>query len=136
VNAHPRVPAALPSVAVVTALGLVYVVLFGDRTDYAGHFLAGAGGTYVLLAAVAAWRPGRPWPVVAGTWLAVLLGVRTEATVFRPAEFDPVDLVNQSLGALLAGLGLVAAQPGDRSVPLALVAAGPLLVGGFVLAFA
>ena len=135
-NVRSRVPAVLPSVAVVAAFGAVYVVLFGDRTDYAGHFLAGAGGTYVLLAAVAAWRPGRPWPLVAGTWLAVLLGVGTEATVFRLAEFDPVDLVNQSLGAVLAGLGLVAARPGDRSVPLAIVAAGPLLVGGLVLAFA
>ncbi|WP_019146396.1 hypothetical protein [Aeromicrobium massiliense] len=131
-----RVPAALPSVVVVLLVGGAYWALFPDRTDYAGHFLAGAGGTYALLALGTLALPGRAWLVVALTWLAVLLGVGTEATVFRLAELDPVDLANQSLGAVLAGLGMVAATRHDRSVPVALVAAGALLVGGFGLAFA
>lgn len=135
-GAPSRVPAALPSVVVVLLVGAAYWAVFPDRTDYAGHFLAGAGGTYALLALGLLALPGRPWIVVALTWLAVLLGVGTEATIFRLAEFDPVDLANQSLGAVLAGLGMVAAAPRDRSVPLALVAAATLLVGGFGLAFA
>ncbi|TCI99766.1 hypothetical protein [Aeromicrobium sp. IC_218] len=135
-DALVRVPAALPSVVVVLLVGAAYGVLFPDRTDYAGHFLAGAGGTYALLAVAALVLPGRPRVVVALTWLAVLLGVGTEATIFRLAEFDPVDLANQSLGAVLAGLGMVAAAPRDRSALVAGVAALVLLVGGFVLAFA
>ncbi len=131
-----RVPAALPSVVVVVLVGAAYWACFPERTDYAGHFLAGAGGTYALLALGTLVLPGRAWLVVALTWFAVLLGVGTEATIFRLAELDLVDLANQSLGAVLAGLGMVAAGPRDRSVPVALVAAAALLVGGFGLAFA
>lgn len=131
----PRAALTLAVGAVVLA-GLAYWLLFPDRTDYAGHFLAGAGGTFWLLAVAAEAAPDRRWPIVLGMWAAVLLGVGTEATVFRLAEFDPVDLANQSLGAVLAGVGMLDARSYDRSAGLAGVAGLVFLVGGFFLAFA
>jgi hypothetical protein len=91
---------ALAAVAVAVAAAAAYRLAFPERSDYAGHFLAGAGGTLLLLAVVV--LAGTPWRVVAAGALAVLAGVGTEATVFRLAEFDLVDLANQSLGALVA----------------------------------
>ncbi len=132
----PRPLPALASVGAVVLVAAAYVLLFPDRTDYAGHFLAGAGGTFGLLALVTLTLPKRPWAVLAATWLAVLLGVGTEATIFRLAEFDPVDLANQSLGAVLAGLGLATSVRADRSWVVAAVACPILLVTGFGYAFA
>jgi hypothetical protein len=138
VNALPTWPRAAltASVAAVALVGVAYWLLFPDRTDYVGHFLAGAGGTFWLLNVVAAAAPGRRWPIVVATWVAILLGVGTEATIFRLAEFDPVDLANQSLGAVLAGVGMLDARPYDRTTGLAGVAGLVFLVGGFFLAFA
>jgi len=101
-----------------------------------GHFLAGAGGTFLRLAGVLAETPDRRWPVVVTVWVAILLGVLTEATVFRLAEFDPVDLANQSLGAILAGVAMLDARPYDRSSGVAAVAGFAFLVAGFFYAFA
>ena len=131
----PRAALTL-AIGAVVVVGVAYGLLFPDRTDYLGHFLAGAGGTYWLLAVVVAAAPGRRWPVVVGVWVAVLLGVFTEATVFRLAEFDPVDLANQSLGAVLGGVGMLDARPYDRSTAVAAVAGLVFLVGGFFYAFA
>ncbi len=123
-------------VGAVVLVGAAYGLLFADRTDYVGHFLAGAGATYWLLAVVVEAAPERRWPVVITVWVAVLLGVVTEATVFRLAEFDPVDLANQSLGAVLAGVGMLDARPYDRSSTVAAAAGLVLLVTGFFYAFA
>lgn len=131
----PRAAVTL-SVVAVALVGAAYWLLYPERTDYVGHFLAGAGGTYWLLAVVGAMAPGRRWPIVAGTWVAIMLGVFTEATVFRLAEFDPVDLANQSLGAVLAGIGMLDFQRDDRTGTLVLSAGLVFLVGGFFLAFA
>lgn len=129
--------AALPlGVGAVVLVGVAYGLLFPDRTDYVGHFLAGAGGTFWLLAAVTAAAPERRWPVVFGVWGAVLLGVLTEATVFRLAEFDPVDLANQSLGAVIAGVGMLDARESDGSAGVAILAGLVFLVAGFFYAFA
>lgn len=128
-----RLMAALVAVALT---GLLYGLFFPDRTDYLGHFLAGAGGTFWLLAASATVWPASRWAVVAAVWCAVLLGVGTEATIFRLAEFDPVDLANQSLGAVLAGAGMLDARPGDRSRLAAFFAGLLLLQAGFFYAFA
>jgi hypothetical protein len=124
---------ALLSVAAVVVAVLVYRLAFPDRSDYAGHFVAGAGGTLLLVAG--AVLTGRPWLVAAAAGVAVLLGVGTEATVFRLAEFDPVDLANQSLGGLLAAAGFVGAT-GWRTATLGAVVAFGFLVAGFGLAFA
>lgn len=126
----------LASVAAIALLGVAYVLLFPDRTDYAGHFLAGAGGTMLLVALVVAVRPQRPWTVVSTVMVAVLLGVGTEATVFRLAEFDPVDLANQSIGAVLAGIGMIDGEDRPASTGIALLAGVLLLIVGFNYAFA
>lgn len=131
----PRAALAGAILAVALA-GVAYRLMFPDRTDYAGHFLAGAGGTLGLLAAVVAAAPGRPWAIVGATWVAILLGVGTEASVFRLAEFDPVDLANQSMGAVLAGIAMLDARPRDGSVSVAAVAGSLLLIAGFHYAFA
>lgn len=115
---------------------VAYGGLFPDRTDYVGHFLAGAGGSFLLLAVAVAAAPERRWPVVIAVWVAILLGVFTEATVFRLAEFDPVDLANQSLGAVLAGVAMLDARPYDRSSAVAAAAGFGFLVAGFFYAFA
>ena len=137
----PPLPARLRptltlAVGAVVLVGVGYGVLFPDRTDYLGHFLAGAGGTYWLLAVVVEAAPQQRWPVVVTVWVAVLLGVLTEATVFRIAAFDLVDLANQSLGAVLAGVGMLDARPHDRSSAVAAGAGLVLLVAGFFYAFA
>lgn len=108
---------------------------FLHRSDYAGHFLAGAGGTAGLLALLVAAVGGRAWAVVAATIAAVLLGVATEATVFRIAIFDPVDLGVQSLGAVIVGCGVVG-TPRSWATGAGLACLGlAWLVGGFWLAF-
>lgn len=106
------------------------------RTDYAGHFLAGAGGTAGLLALVVAGFGGRPWLVVTTTVSAVLLGVATEATVFRIAIFDPVDLGMQSLGAVIVGSGVVGMTRSLAAGAAMAAVGGALLIPGFWLAFA
>ena len=73
---------------------------------------------------------------MAGVASAVLLGVAMGASIFRLAVFDPVDLANQSIGALLAGIGLLDAQRGDSSAGLAFVGGFGLVVAGFFYAFA
>lgn len=124
------------AVGAVVLVGVAYGLLFSDRTDYVGHFLAGAGATYWLLAVIVEAAPERRWLVVITVWVAMLLGVVTEATVFRLAEFDPVDLANQSLGAVLAGIGMLDARPYDRSSTVAACAGLAFLVAGFFYAFA
>lgn len=131
----PRV-ALSASLALTVVFAVTYLLSFPDRTDYVGHFLAGAGGTLWLLAIVVEMDRGGRWPVVLGVWAAVLLGVLAEATVFRLAEFDPVDLANQSLGAVFAGFGMLDGRPGDRSAPVAAIAGLIFLVTGFGYAFA
>ena len=135
-TARPQVGSLARAVGAVALVGVAYVVLFPDRTDYVGHLLAGAGGTLLLLAAVTAVAPRRRWAVVLGGWGAVLIGVVTEATVFRLAEFDPVDLANQSLGAVLAGLGMLDVGRGGKTAAMAVVCGLVLLVAGFFYAFA
>lgn len=124
------------ALAVVAVLGVAYGLSFPDRTDYVGHFLAGAGGTFMLVAFVAAVSPRRPWPVLGAVVVAVMLGVFTEATIFRLAEFDPVDLANQSIGAVLAGLGLVNVERAEDTTGAAFMGGFVLLVVGFFYAFA
>lgn len=115
---------------------VAFIVAFPHRTDYVGHFLAGAGGTALLLGLLRVFVGQKPEVVVAATVASILAGVGTEATVFRIAIFDPVDLAIQSLGALLVASAVLR---GRRSVALG---AGLILLGlvllwaGFRYAFA
>jgi hypothetical protein len=133
-----RTPLAWRGVAAVAAVGVAglgYRAAFPDRPDYAGHLLAGAGATLLLLAIVLVLAGPGSRRVVAVVAVAVLLGTLTEATIYKYAEFDPVDWANQSVGAALACLGFLDAR---RTAEPVLAAAGGmvLLLFGFHYAFA
>lgn len=122
-------------VAVVGVVGMAVAIGFPQRSDYLGHFLAGAGGTTLLLACLLG-REERPLLVTAGVVVAILLGVGTEATVFRIAIFDPVDLAIQSLGAVLVGCCLLTARASVRLLGLLGITGLLLLTVGWFSAFA
>lgn len=118
------------------ATSSLYGMLLGHRLDYLGHFLAGYGGTLLLLAVVAVRRGRRlGWGASGITVIAIGIGLGTEATVFRLAIFDPVDFVNQSLGACLAGAALVNAEGSPRLAAGTLAMGIVVVLGGFWFAF-
>ncbi|MBX3413255.1 MAG: hypothetical protein KF708_11245 [Pirellulales bacterium] len=93
----------------------------GHRSDYVGHFLAGAGATLFVLALALGAIPAihfprvAVWMILALTLLAIAGGGVLEATIYRLAKFDEVDFCNQSLGAVMAGLGMMAlVRSGER----------------------
>jgi hypothetical protein len=106
----------LPAVLV----GALFEIFLGHRHDYTGHYAAGYGGT---LGALMVWLKSLPperfarfgaisiGPVCVA---CILLGVCTEATIFRIAKFDEIDFCNQSLGAVLAGIAVMAWSTGER----------------------
>jgi hypothetical protein len=113
-----------------------YAPFFGRRNDYPGHFIAGFGGTLLLLSLASAVSPRRPqmWAVGAMA-VAVAIGGLTEATIFRLAIFDPVDFFNQSLGAATATAAVIGSTlPKRPAVAMAALSLGFLAVG-FILAF-
>ncbi len=133
---HPPVFPAVVSIATVTVLAALIVIGFPDRSDYAGHFLAGAGATATMVAIVTSFvivqRPG----LVVGLCLAaVLAGVGTEATIFREAAFDWIDFSLQSSGAVLVSIPFLAGGGGPKG-DLTFVAGIVMLVAGFSYAFA
>ena len=124
--------------------------LLPARSDYAGHFLAGWGGTLGLAWVAARIFRGRPGGVLAAVAAAVLLGAGLEGTVFALSGFDLLDFGSQSAGAALAGLAIVELRSGDPeddpsegrpfarngTGALVLAASGAALVVGGMLAFA
>lgn len=141
---RPRTDGEVPlqlgaATAAVIAAALLYYASFNYRLDYVGHMLAGFGGTLSVLSVLSVLLFGGSrrlgWSAVVATIVAIQLGAVAEASVFRIAIFDPVDFVNQSLGACLA----CAAVIGRRPSPSFGVGAGALavaaLVAGFILAF-
>jgi hypothetical protein len=131
-----RCRALVRRLAPLVVAGSLYGVLLGYRPDYLGHLLAGYGGTLLLLSLVAARRGRRlGWEVTVITVLAIGLGVATEATVFRLAIFDPVDFVNQSLGACLAAAAVVNAEGSPRLAAGAMALGIVAIFGGFWFAF-
>ena len=130
---RPLRPAA--TLLAVVVLGGVYGVLFPDRSDYLGHFLAGTGGTLLLLVLVVAARPASVEAVLITVGIAIGVGGHFEATIFRFAEFDPVDLANQSLGAVLAGVALLDAEARPATTGLAALGGVGLTLAGFHYAF-
>lgn len=106
---HDRRPILMAWIPAII-LGGFYFALLGYRRDYLGHYAAGYGATLAGLCAVqAAIIPQRytqlaPLIALPGTILCIAMGTVAEATVFRLARFDEIDLCNQSLGAVLAGI--------------------------------
>ena len=124
------------TVVAVLVCAAAFLVAFPQRTDYAGHFVAGAGGNAVLLGMAIAFAQPREWVIVGVTVVAIILGVGTEATVFKIAIFDVVDLGSQSLGALVVACGLFGSHR-SGALGASVVSVGLLLlVAGFRLAFA
>ena len=80
---------------------LIFGVLFSYRTDYLGHYLAGFAGTLMVLSLLVLIGPHDAVALAIGL-IAIALGWWTESTIFKLAIFDPVDFINQSLGALVA----------------------------------
>lgn len=121
----------------VLVTGLAYGLFLGSRTDYLGHYLAGFGGTLLLLAVPLTMRKRTAGWIVPGlVVLAIIFGILTEATLFRIAIFDPVDFCNQSLGAVLAGACFMG-NPDPAPSLLAITATAILLLcAGFFFAFA
>ncbi len=119
----------------------IYALGLPDRTDYLGHFLAGCGATLaavgVLLALVPSGDFNRLAPPLTLAMVCACIGAGavTEATVFRLAKWDEVDFCSQSLGAVLAGLGALAAwregKPNDALLWAAFAGAVVCLAGGF-----
>lgn len=122
-----------------------YGGLLSQRSDYLGHFLAGAGGTLALvalgLAVVAVDRPRGLLPLVVAALclLAIGVGAIFESTLYRLAKFDEVDFCNQSLGAVLVSLGAIAVfrRHGPKPILIAslLLIAAVLLAEGYHFAF-
>lgn len=131
------IPAALVSA--------LYLLFLGHRTDYVGHFMAGYGGTLLVTVAVlevlrdAKRAPSTELVITALLLLCIGIGAAEEATTFRLAKFDEVDLFNQSLGAVLAALVLLRVHPSGRAdsrltIP-SMGTAALFLVAGFYYAF-
>jgi hypothetical protein len=131
-----RLAGAAAAVAALAVLTALVVLAFPDRSDYAGHLLAGAGATAMLQACLTFEAPDpRPNRILTIALLAVAAGIGTEATVFREAAFDPVDLALQSCGALLVSIPFLTGG-GDRKSTAMFVAGLVMLIGGFGFAAA
>lgn len=107
---RPILPTVLPAMFI----GLAYLTFLGDRHDYLGHYSAGFGATLAALAIAFKEVPDQRFiervsaRVLMLTLACIAVGAYAEATVFNIAKFDEVDFCNQSLGAILAGLGFLA----------------------------
>ena len=126
-------------IVVIVAVGIpavAFAMAFPQRTDYLGHYLAGAGGTLLLLTVVVAAGGRRPLVVVGVALVAVAIGVAAEATLFRLAILDPVDVANQSLGAVVVTAALISFEGSLRDAGLIAVVATLFVVAGFGFAFA
>src|SRR5690606_32686438 len=102
-------------------ISALYLMSLGHRTDYVGHFMAGFGGTLLVMAVVlevlrdAARSPSTGVVVILLLLLCIGIGALEEATTFRLAKWDEVDFFNQSLGAVLAGLLVLQVHPLRRA---------------------
>jgi hypothetical protein len=104
----------LPTFLPALFIGAGYLVFLGYRHDYLGHYAAGFGATLAALAVAVKEVPDQrfrervPARVLLLTLACIGGGAYAEATVFNIAKFDEVDFCNQSVGAILAGLGFLA----------------------------
>lgn len=124
-----RRPAAVNLLAVVGSAAY----FFGSgRFDYAAHFLAGAGGTLILIAATTVlwFLLRRFWPsafgdsapaIAAATLISIGFGLVAEFTIFAAPVADLVDVVHQSLGAIVVGMVCVLLPGRCRSWAAAVV---------------
>lgn len=106
--------AIAPTILPASIVGIAYLVFLGHRHDYLGHYAAGFGGTLTALAIAVERIPENRFSEKSPIWILLMTlaciaaGAYAEATGFNIAKFDEIDFCNQSLGAVLAGLGLLA----------------------------
>lgn len=116
--------------------GAMFGALMGYRTDYLGHYLGGFGGMLFLVGLLlAVSRRPLSWDLVPATIVAIAIGAVTESTLFRLAIFDPVDFLNQSLGAALAAVGAWGLTSSARALIGVASLAVLTLAAGFYFAF-
>ncbi len=102
-------------------ISALYLLFLGHRTDYVGHFMAGYGGTLLVIAAMleilrdAKRPPAVPLVITVALFICIGIGALEEATTFRLAKFDEIDFFNQSLGAVLGALILLQIHPSERA---------------------
>ena len=135
-------------IATVPALlvGILFELFLGHRHDYSGHYAAGYGGTLAASVFCIGLIPGERFMNWSGLLpvplclACILLGAFFEATVFRLAKFDEIDLFNQSIGAVLAAICVVAytgrKKPTAGSFLFGMIAGICFLGAGGILAFA
>jgi hypothetical protein len=108
------------TVAPALGISLLYWLFLGHRHDYLGHFAAGYGAS---LCAMLVWLKSlraeqferlAKWSALPACLVCILLGTITEATIFRIARFDEIDFCNQSLGAVLAAVVMLAFTSSER----------------------
>ena len=107
-----------------TAVVALYVILFSYRTDYAAHAAAGSGLVLVAVVVLRLVLPVGPYQLVLAVGAAWAVVVVAELTFTGPV-FDPVDVSNSMLGAVLAGAALLE-RPARRSELPALASLGGL----------
>lgn len=96
------------------AIGLALELFVGHRHDYTGHYAAGYGATLMTGIFLLRWMRSRSWndnnyrPVLVFVLACIFAGWVTESTIFRFAKFDELDFCSQSLGAVLAGIVMIA----------------------------
>jgi len=124
----------VPVVTVVVAAGtsLLGFVRASDRFDFAAHYLGGLGGMMILLSLLSFRRSGPPrgWSVLLLVIIALGLGVCGEWLVFTEGGFDLVDVANQSLGAITAGMIFTLWPLRGVRVTLVWLALGLMFVAG------
>jgi hypothetical protein len=131
----PTIAGLAATAVAIVVIAVLIRVAFPHRSDYAGHFLAGAGATAMMLAVISAFTLGvNPARVLTWSLVAVGFGGVTERTIFREAAYDWVDFALQSSGALLVATAFVGFGDGRRS-DLAFGIGFALLAGGFWFAF-
>ncbi len=137
------------TLSIVAASGILtcsgFVLFLAHRTDYAGHYAAGFGGTLLALGWGIGMVPNAISLPAFGRWVftitatAICLGALLESSVFKLAIFDPVDFCNQSIGAVVAGLAFFAGSPpipiSGKQVQANTYLAVVFLVLGFYWAF-
>lgn len=113
-NMREHLRAIAPTILPASIVGVAYLVFLGHRHDYLGHYAAGFGGTLTALAIAmekvseTRFEQKAPFWVLLLALVCIAAGAYAEATGFNIAKFDEVDFCNQSLGAVLAALGLLA----------------------------
>ena len=129
---------------IIAGLGAIGYFSGSGRFDYAAHYLAGAGGTLILIAmgvvATVIMRRALPSLSLDGrvvtavcTLGSVCLGIVAEFVVFAAPLADLLDIVHQSLGAVLVGTVFVLVPDEQRSLLTAVLRGSVVSLVGLIM---